>query len=135
MVAYLQKSEGSKGFHQIVAYTKLIRRKHNMVAYTKLIKKVKRLEDKLNKSRRKRRLGRKIAHIDDDEGITLVQMGAQTQGRHDHEMEADFEFTTTKDVSTANVPVSTTGAEISTASPKVKTAGVSFDDVAAKDQD
>ncbi|GKD89389.1 hypothetical protein Tco_1364896 [Tanacetum coccineum] len=101
-------------------------------AYTKLIKKVKRLEDKLNKSRRKRRLGRKIAHIDDDEGITLVQMGVQTQGRHDHEMEADFEFTTTEDVSTANVPVSTTGAEISTASPKVKIASVSFDDVAAK---
>ncbi|GJY89336.1 putative ribonuclease H-like domain-containing protein [Tanacetum coccineum] len=84
-------------------------------AYTKLIKKVKRLEDKLNKSRRKRRL-----------------MGAQTQGRHDHEMEADFEFTIAKDVSTANVPVSTTSAEISTASPKVKTAGVSVDDVAAK---
>ncbi|GJZ40221.1 hypothetical protein Tco_0586784 [Tanacetum coccineum] len=102
-------------------------------AYTKLIKKVKRLEDKLNKSRRKRRLvlseeedsdteilaqedpskqGRKIAQIDDDEGITLVQMGAQTQGRHDHEMEADFEFTTAEDVSTANVPVNTAGAEI-----------------------
>ncbi|GJY29054.1 reverse transcriptase domain-containing protein [Tanacetum coccineum] len=51
------------------------------VAYTKLIKKVKRLEDKLNKSRRKSRL-----------------IGAQTQGRHDHEMDADFEFTTTEDV-------------------------------------
>ncbi|GJS53501.1 xylulose kinase-1 [Tanacetum coccineum] len=101
-------------------------------AYTKFIKKVKRLEDKLNKSRRKRRLGRKIAHIDDDKGITLVQMGAQTRGRHDHEMEAGFEFTTVKDVSTINVPVSTTSAEISTASPKVKTAGVSVDDVAAK---
>ncbi|GJW36100.1 retrovirus-related pol polyprotein from transposon TNT 1-94 [Tanacetum coccineum] len=122
-------------------------------SYTKLIKKVKRLEDKFNKSRRKHRLvlseeeysdieilaqedpskqGRKIAQIDDDEGITLVQMGAQTQGRHDHEMEADFEFTTAEDVSTANVPVNTAGAEISTASPKVKTAGVSVDDVAAE---
>ncbi|GKC98292.1 hypothetical protein Tco_1168567 [Tanacetum coccineum] len=101
-------------------------------AYTKLIKKFKRLEDKLNKSRRKRRLGRKIAQIDKDEGITPVQMGAQTQGRHNHEMEADFEFTTAKDVSTANVSVNTAGAEISTASPKVKTAGVSVDDVAAK---
>ncbi|GKA35995.1 hypothetical protein Tco_0722486 [Tanacetum coccineum] len=39
-------------------------------SYTKLIKKVKRLEDKLNK--------RKIAQIDDDEGITLVKMGTQT---------------------------------------------------------
>ncbi|GKD66457.1 hypothetical protein Tco_1308565 [Tanacetum coccineum] len=84
-------------------------------AYTKLIKKVKRLVDKLNKSRRKRRL-----------------MGAQTQERHDHEMEADFEFTTTEDVSTANVSVNTAGVEISTANPKVKTAGVSVDDVAAE---
>ncbi|GJV02837.1 hypothetical protein Tco_1336406 [Tanacetum coccineum] len=123
------------------------------VAYTKLIKKVKRLEDKLNKSRRKRRLvlleeedsntkilaqedlskeGRMIAQINDDEGITLVQMGAQTQGKHDHEMEADFEFTIAKDVSTANVPVNTAGEDISIASPKVKTAGVSVDDVAAE---
>ncbi|GJZ77766.1 hypothetical protein Tco_0642438, partial [Tanacetum coccineum] len=84
-------------------------------AYTKLIKK-----------------GRKIAQIDDDEGITLVQMGAQAQGRHDHEMEADFEFTTAKDVSTTNVPVNTPGVEISTASPKVNTAGVSVNDVAAE---
>ncbi|GKB08380.1 hypothetical protein Tco_0836664 [Tanacetum coccineum] len=86
------------------------------VAYTKLIKK-----------------GRKIAQINEDEGITKVQIGVQTQGRHDHEMDANFEFTTTKDVSTANVSVNTTGAEISTASPKVKTAGVFVDDVAAKD--
>ncbi|GKC90946.1 hypothetical protein Tco_1151595 [Tanacetum coccineum] len=56
-------------------------------AYTKLIMKVKKLDNK----------GRKIAQIDEDEGITLVQMGAQTQGRH----------------------------ESSTASPEVKTARVS----------
>ncbi|GJR99467.1 hypothetical protein Tco_0315976 [Tanacetum coccineum] len=96
-----------------------------------LIKKVKRLEkkDKLNKSRRKLRLvlsveegsdsdilaledpskqGRKIAQIDEDEGITLVQMGVST---------ASTGFTT------ANVRVTTAGAEISTASPEVKTAG------------
>ncbi|GKD47925.1 hypothetical protein Tco_1276901 [Tanacetum coccineum] len=100
-------------------------------AYTKLIKKVKRLEDKLNKSRRKRRLDlleeedsdteilaqedpskqrMKIAQIDDDEGIT--------------------QFTTAEDVSTANVPVSTAGVEINTFSPKVKTVGVSVYDVA-----
>ncbi|GJZ84324.1 putative ribonuclease H-like domain-containing protein [Tanacetum coccineum] len=123
-------------------------------AYTNLIKKVKRLEDKLNKSRRKRRLflseeedsdteiltqkdpskqGRKIAQINDDEGITLVQMGAQTQGRHDHEMEADFEFTTAEDISTATVSLNTTGAEISTTSPK--TDGVYVDDVVAEGQD
>ncbi|GJY44553.1 hypothetical protein Tco_0432766 [Tanacetum coccineum] len=80
-------------------------------AYTKLIKKVKRLEDKLNKSRRKCRL---------------------TQGRHDHEIEADFEFTIAEDVSTTNVSVNTVGAEFSTASPKVKNAGVSINDVAAE---
>ncbi|GKE33229.1 hypothetical protein Tco_1452551, partial [Tanacetum coccineum] len=111
------------------------------------------LEDKLNKSRRKRILvlseeedsdteilpqkdpskqGRKIAQIDEDKGITLVQMGAQTQGRHDHEIEADFEFTTVEDVSTANVSVNIAGAEFSTASPKVKTASVSINDVAVE---
>ncbi|GJV74353.1 hypothetical protein Tco_1494348 [Tanacetum coccineum] len=59
-------------------------------------------------------------------------MGAQTQERHDHEMEADFEFTTAEDVSTTNESVNTAGAEISTASPKVKIAGVSIDDIAAE---
>ncbi|GJY05599.1 hypothetical protein Tco_0371539 [Tanacetum coccineum] len=109
-------------------------------AFTKLIKKVKRLEkkDKLSKSRRKLRLvlsdeegsdsdilaqedpskqRRKISQIDEDEGITLVQMGVST---------ASIDFTT------ANVPVTTAGAEISTASPEVKTAGDSVDDIAAK---
>ncbi|GKA12984.1 hypothetical protein Tco_0692530, partial [Tanacetum coccineum] len=109
-------------------------------AFTKLIKKVKRLEkkDKLSKSRRKLRLvlsdeegldldilaqedpskqGRKIAQIDEDEGITLVQMGVST---------ASTDFTT------ANVPITTAGAEISTASPEVKTAGVFVDDIAAE---
>ncbi|GJV94207.1 putative ribonuclease H-like domain-containing protein [Tanacetum coccineum] len=109
-------------------------------AFTKLIKKVKRLEkkDKLNKSRRELRLvlsdkegsgsdilaqedpskqGRKITQIDEDEGITLVQMGVSTASTY---------FTT------ANVPVTTAGAEISTASPEVKTAGDSVDDIAAE---
>ncbi|GJU17549.1 hypothetical protein Tco_1145515 [Tanacetum coccineum] len=45
-------------------------------AYTKLIMKVKKLEHK----------GRKIAQIDEDGGITLVQMGAQTQGRSDKDL-------------------------------------------------
>ncbi|GKE20047.1 hypothetical protein Tco_1431559 [Tanacetum coccineum] len=62
-------------------------------------------------------------------------MGAQTQGRHEHDLEPDFEFTAPEEVytaepdistanvpvSTANVPVSTAGAEVSTASPEVKT--------------
>ncbi|GJV71103.1 hypothetical protein Tco_1491098 [Tanacetum coccineum] len=112
------------------------------VAYTKLIMKVKKLEHKVKPSKARRRVrlvvsededdledpskqGRKIAQIDEDEGITLVQMGAQTQGSHEHEMESDFDFTTAEDVSTANVPVTTAGAEISIASPEVKTAGVS----------
>ncbi|GJW86633.1 hypothetical protein Tco_0161973 [Tanacetum coccineum] len=109
-------------------------------AFTKLIKKVKRLEkkDKLSKSKRKLKLvlsnkegsdsdilapkdlskqGRKIDQIDEDEGITLVQMGVST---------ASTDFTT------ANVPVTTAGTEISIASPEVKTAGDSVDDITAK---
>ncbi|GJW30975.1 putative ribonuclease H-like domain-containing protein [Tanacetum coccineum] len=70
------------------------------VAFTKLIKK-----------------GRKIAQIDEDEGITLVRMGVST---------ASTDFTT------ANVPVTTVGAEISTASPEVKTAGDSVNDISVE---
>ncbi|GJU35321.1 hypothetical protein Tco_1183675 [Tanacetum coccineum] len=113
-------------------------------AYTKLIMKVKKLEHKIKSSKARRRVrlivskdeddledpskqGRKIAQLDEDEGITLVQMGAQTQG-HEHDLEPDFEFTAPEevytaepDISTANVPVSTASAEVSTASPEVKT--------------
>nr|GEW45565.1 hypothetical protein [Tanacetum cinerariifolium] len=64
---------------------------------------------------------KKIAQID-DEGITLVDMGAHTQGRNEHEVESNFDFTTAEGISTANVPVTTGGAEISTASPEDKTA-------------
>ncbi|GJW38594.1 hypothetical protein Tco_0064439 [Tanacetum coccineum] len=116
-------------------------------AYTNLIMKVKKLDHnvKSRKARRRVRLvisddednqedpskqGRKIDQIDEDEGITLVQMSAQTQGRHEHDFkEPDFEFialeedyTAKPDISTANVPVSIVGAEVSTASPEVKTA-------------
>ncbi|GJU34224.1 hypothetical protein Tco_1182578 [Tanacetum coccineum] len=116
-------------------------------AYTKLIMKVKKLEHKVKSSKARRRVrlvvsededeledpskqGRKIAQIDEDEGITLVQMSAQTQGRHEHDFEeSDFEFiapeedyTTEPDISTANVPVSTAGEEVSIARPEVKTA-------------
>ncbi|GKE92771.1 hypothetical protein Tco_1573866, partial [Tanacetum coccineum] len=109
-------------------------------AATTLIKKVKWLEkkDKLSKLRRKLKLvlsdeegldsdilaqkdpskqGRKIAQIDEDEGITLVLMGVSTASTY---------FTTD------NVPVTTSGAEISTASHEVKTAGDSVDDIAAE---
>ncbi|GJW12636.1 hypothetical protein Tco_1578463, partial [Tanacetum coccineum] len=120
-------------------------------AYTKLIMKVKKLEHKVKSSKARRRVrlvisndedtqedpskqGRKIAQIDEDDGITLVQMSAQTQGRHEHDFEeSDFEFIAPKedytvetDISTANVPVSTTGEEVSTASPEVKTTAESL---------
>ncbi|GJU08491.1 hypothetical protein Tco_1124921 [Tanacetum coccineum] len=109
-------------------------------AFIKLINKVKRLEkkDTLSKLRRKLRLvlsdeegldsdilaqedpskqGRKIAQINEDEGITLVQMGVSTAST---------------DLTTTHVLVTTAGAEISTASPEVKTASDSVDDIAAK---
>ncbi|GJV22587.1 retrovirus-related pol polyprotein from transposon TNT 1-94 [Tanacetum coccineum] len=72
--------------------------------------------------------------IDEDEGITLVQMSAQTQGRHEHDFEEpDFKFialeedyTAEPDISTTNVPISTAGAEVSIASPEVKTTAKSL---------
>ncbi|GJV08779.1 hypothetical protein Tco_1346435 [Tanacetum coccineum] len=70
--------------------------------------------------------GRKIAEIDEDPNIFLVQQmihhDAQTQGRQEYDLEPNFEFTAPEevytaepDISTANVPVSTAGAEVSTA--------------------
>ncbi|GJV02048.1 hypothetical protein Tco_1335617 [Tanacetum coccineum] len=84
-------------------------------------------EDKLEDSSKQ---GRKIAQIDEDKGITLVHMSAQTQGRHEHDFEeSNFDFiapeedyTAELDISTDNVPVSTASAEVSTANPEVKTA-------------
>nr|GEU49778.1 integrase, catalytic region, zinc finger, CCHC-type, peptidase aspartic, catalytic [Tanacetum cinerariifolium] len=104
----------SKKVKSLESYSKQIKLTYG-AAYTKLIIK--------NPSKQ----GRKIAQIDEDEGITLVQMGAQTQGRNEHEVKSNFDFTTTEDISTANVPITTVGAEISTASPEDKTAET-FDD-------
>ncbi|GJS97607.1 hypothetical protein Tco_0804575 [Tanacetum coccineum] len=87
-------------------------------AYTKLIMKVKKLEHKEDWLR-----------IDEDKGITLVQMSAQNQGRCEHDFEFiahEEDYTVEPDISTANVPVSTAGAEVSTASPKVKTTAESL---------
>ncbi|GJZ98991.1 hypothetical protein Tco_0671542 [Tanacetum coccineum] len=62
--------------------------------------------------------GRKIAEIDQNPNISLVQHDAEVQGRHD--MESDFEFTATEEVYTAKKgvstaePVSTVGASVST---------------------
>ncbi|GJV42183.1 hypothetical protein Tco_1420623 [Tanacetum coccineum] len=73
--------------------------------------------------------GRKISQIDEDKGITLVQMSIQTQGRHKHDFEfitPEEDYTLKPDISTANVPVSTAGAEVSTVNPKVKTVAKSL---------
>ncbi|GJV05489.1 hypothetical protein Tco_1343145 [Tanacetum coccineum] len=85
------------------------------LAYTKLIMKVKKLENIIKSSKARRR------------------MGLQTQGRHEHDLEPDFEFTAPKevytnepDISTTNVPISIVGAEVSAASPEVKTAAKSL---------
>ncbi|GKE10038.1 hypothetical protein Tco_1413589 [Tanacetum coccineum] len=120
-------------------------------AFIKLIKKVKRLEkkDKLSKSRRKLRLvlsdekaldsdilaqedssklGRKIDEINADPSISLVQHDAEIQGRHGQDMEFKSNFDTAKEVSTADLgvstdePVSIAGAAVTTASVAVSTA-------------
>ncbi|GKB27651.1 hypothetical protein Tco_0867052 [Tanacetum coccineum] len=107
-------------------------------AYTKLIKKVKKLENKVksNQARRRARIiisddeddledpskqGRKIAKIDQDPAISLVQHDADIQGRHKHDIEFDFDLDAVKDVSTAK-PISTAGAAVTTASVAVSTA-------------
>ncbi|GJR40794.1 hypothetical protein Tco_1216478 [Tanacetum coccineum] len=93
-------------------------------AYTKFIMKVKKLEHKVKSSKARRRVrlvvledkdelddpskqGRKIAQIDEDEGITLVQMSAQTQGRHEHDFEEpDFKFIAPKEDYTVEPDIS-----------------------------
>ncbi|GJS42057.1 hypothetical protein Tco_0567100 [Tanacetum coccineum] len=82
-------------------------------AFTKLIKK-----DPSKK-------GRKIAKINEDPDISLVQHDAEVQGRHKHDMEPDFEFTTTKEVYTAEKGVST-AEPVSTAGASFSTAGASL---------
>ncbi|GJT77359.1 hypothetical protein Tco_1044084 [Tanacetum coccineum] len=99
-------------------------------AYTKLIMKVKKLENRIKSSKARRRVrlivsededhledpskqGRKIAQLDEDEGITLFTASEEV-------------YTTGPDISTTNVSVSTAGAKISTASLEVKTAAESL---------
>ncbi|GJS40264.1 hypothetical protein Tco_0565307 [Tanacetum coccineum] len=109
-------------------------------SFTKLIKKVKKLEKTVKTQvRRKARIvvsddeedledpskqGRKIAKIDQDPNISLVQHDAEVQGRHEHDMEPDFEFTTAEEVYTTEKEVSTTEL-VSTAGVSVCTAGAS----------
>ncbi|GKE46028.1 hypothetical protein Tco_1477286 [Tanacetum coccineum] len=72
--------------------------------------------------------GRKIDKIDQYPDISLVQHDKEVQGRHDHDMESDFEFTTTEKVYTADLgvsttkPTSTTSAVVTTASVIISTA-------------
>ncbi|GKE16304.1 hypothetical protein Tco_1423881 [Tanacetum coccineum] len=68
--------------------------------------------------------GRKIAEIDEDPDISLVQHDAVVQGKHEHDMKPDFEFTTTEEVYTAEKEVST-AEPVSTAGASVSTAGAS----------
>ncbi|GJV72487.1 hypothetical protein Tco_1492482 [Tanacetum coccineum] len=94
-------------------------------AYTKLIMKVKKLEHKVKSSKARRRVrlvvsededeledpskqGRKIAQIDEDEGITLF-------------IAPEEDYTVEPDISTANVPVNTAEPDIRTPSPEKKT--------------
>ncbi|GJY22293.1 hypothetical protein Tco_0394859 [Tanacetum coccineum] len=118
-------------------------------AYTKLIMKVKKLDHKVKSINTRRKVrpvisededdlgdpskqGRKIAQIEEDEGITLVQMGAQTQGRNDKDLmyetgvydypegftRPSISITTAEPVTTAGEGVSTARAiteEVSTA--------------------
>ncbi|GJS54334.1 hypothetical protein Tco_0627696 [Tanacetum coccineum] len=118
--------------------------------FTRLIKKVKKLEKttKSNQARRRARImvfddeddledpskqGRKIAEIDQDPDISLVQhdveiQGRYIQGRYGHEMEFKSDFDVAKEVSTAEKdvstakPVSTIGAAVTTASVAISTA-------------
>ncbi|GKB47767.1 putative ribonuclease H-like domain-containing protein [Tanacetum coccineum] len=110
-------------------------------AFTKLIKKVTKLE-KTAKTRQARRKARtivsddeedledpskqewKIAEINQHLDISLVQHNAEVQGRHEHDMESDFDFTAAEEVYTAEKEVSTV-EPVSTAGALVSTAGVS----------
>ncbi|GKE16217.1 hypothetical protein Tco_1423794, partial [Tanacetum coccineum] len=107
----------SKKVESLESYLKQTKQTYG-TAYTKLIMKVKKLEHK----------------IDEDEGITLVQMGAQTQGMSDEDLmykigvydylegfiRLSISITTVEPVTTAGKGVSTARAipeEVSTAEP------------------
>ncbi|GKC52831.1 hypothetical protein Tco_1075576 [Tanacetum coccineum] len=148
----LRSDEGSMQLQELMALcTKLSNKVESLetdlkqtkqiygTAFIKFIKKVKKLEKtvKTSQARRKARLvvsddeedledpskqGRKIVEIDQDPDISLVQHDAEVQGRHEHDIESDFEFTTVEEVYTTKKgvsttkPVSTVGASVSTAS-------------------
>ncbi|GJQ95961.1 hypothetical protein Tco_0007100 [Tanacetum coccineum] len=129
-VHLLGSDEGSLTLNELKTYG---------AAYTKLIMKVKKLEHNVKsiKARRKARLvisddeddledpskqGKKIAQIDEDEGITLVKMDAQTQGRSDEDLMYETDvydylegFTGPSISITTAEPVTTAGEGVSTA--------------------
>ncbi|GKE31415.1 hypothetical protein Tco_1450737 [Tanacetum coccineum] len=120
---------------------------------------VKKLEHKVTsiKARRKDRLvilkdeddledpskqGRKIAQIDEDEGITLVQMGVQTQGRSDEDLMYETGvydypegFTGPSISITTAEPVTTTGEGVSTAGAIPSTARAIPEEVSTAEPD
>ncbi|GJW18396.1 hypothetical protein Tco_0025832 [Tanacetum coccineum] len=101
----LGSDEGSMTLHEL------------MVLCTTLSKKVESLEFDLNQAKL-------------EEGPDLlfqkIKMDAQTQGRHEHDLELDFDFTAPEEVYTAEPDISTAGVEVSTASPEVKIAAESL---------
>nr|GEW44559.1 putative ribonuclease H-like domain-containing protein [Tanacetum cinerariifolium] len=132
-VLYTSLSKKVKSLESDLKQTKLT----YSATYSKLIMKVKKLKNKVKSRKARRRVsfivsededdledpskqGRKIAQIDEDEGITLVQMGAQTQWRNEHEVESNFDFTTAEDISTANVSVTTAVQELVLPALKIK---------------
>ncbi|GJU34091.1 hypothetical protein Tco_1182445 [Tanacetum coccineum] len=154
----LRRNEGSMTLHELMVFCTTLSKKvesletdlwHTKDIYgaacTKLIKEVKYLEkiDKSSQARRRARIvvsdneddledpskqGRKIAEIDHDPNISLVQYDVETHGRHGHDMEFDFDFNVAKEVFTAKKgvstakPVSTAGAAVTTAIVAISTA-------------
>ncbi|GKD51411.1 hypothetical protein Tco_1280387 [Tanacetum coccineum] len=71
--------------------------------------------------------GRKIAAIDHDPGISLVQHDVKIQGRYGHDME--FDFDASKEVSTADAAVTTASVVVSTVNPTRNTRVPTANDV------
>ncbi|GKF50672.1 hypothetical protein Tco_0147139, partial [Tanacetum coccineum] len=129
-VNILRSDEGNKQLHELMALcTKLSNKVESLeidlkqtkqiygAAFTKLIKKVKKLEKtvKTGQARKKARIvvsddeedledpskqERKIVEINQDHDIYLVQHDVEVQGRHEYDMESDFEFTAAEEVYT-----------------------------------
>ncbi|GKD36711.1 hypothetical protein Tco_1256918 [Tanacetum coccineum] len=104
----LRSDEGSMALHDL------------MVLCTILSKKVECLEFELKQT--------KLTY-----GAAYTKLIMKTQGRHEHDLELDFDFTAPEevytdepDISTANVLVSIAGEEVSTVSPEVNTAAESL---------